>query len=191
MISVIIPFMDVMHYGKCLKRCVDSLNKQTADLEIIVSEHKPEKFIRKNYLLNKGFEKAKFDIIWHCDADFTLKDKTMLDRMAARLKEVIYPVFYSRVHNKYKIADGGPLIRKDTLKRHGYLDESLLGISLVTFPLLSWCIKNAEFEVCQDFIVNHFHKISAKKVHSKTRSKLKKLYSNLVNSNEFMFDLRQ
>ena len=191
MISVIIPYMADEHYSKCLDACLESLEKQTAELEIIISEHKPERYIRKNYLLNDGFEKSSGNIIWHCDADFTIDDKNMLQVMSDRLDEVIYPIFYSEMFKKMKIADGGFFGRRSVLKKHGHLDEKNIGISYVTFPLLNWCMKNTSFNVYEDFVVNHVQHDRRKKIHTPTRARLKSLYARVIRRYEYkMFDMR-
>lgn len=183
--------MRMPHYEKCIHECVASLERQTAKLEIIISEHPVDRFIRKNELLNKGLKKANCDIVWHCDADFTLDDKTVLERMVKRLDDVIYPFFYSAVHRKMKIADGGPLIRKNVLERFGPLDESAIGISWVTFPLLKWCMEKTKFQACIDFIVNHNHLYSVKKGHHKTRSRLRQIYKTTISDEKYkMYDMR-
>lgn len=191
MISVIIPLMDKFHYKKCVGECIDSLSQQSIELEIIVSEHKPQRFIEKNRLLNEGFKKASCDIIWHCDADFTLEDEYTLERAVDRLTDVVAPVFYSEKFKKMKIADGGLMIRRSVLERHGPLDEKLIGISYVTFPFLRWCMKNTDFKVCEDFIVTHRRFDSRKKIHHPTINKLRPLYKKTIDDKKYeMFDLR-
>jgi len=193
MISIIIPFMadTEEHYEKCLERCLESLNRQTAKIEIIVSKHDTERYIRKNYLLNEGFKKSKGNIIFHCDADFTFDDPNALQVASDRLDEVIYPVFYSPKFKKMKIADGGFFGRRSVLKRHGPLDEKSLGISYVTFPLLRWCMNNTAFDVFEDFIVNHVEHRRFKKVHAVTRARLVGIYKNTIRKNDYkMFDMR-
>jgi len=193
MISVIIPFMADTegHYQKCLDTCLASLAKQTAELEIIVSKHDTERYIRKNYLLNEGFKKSTGNIIFHCDADFTIDDPQALQIAVNRLDEVIYPVFYSPKFKKMKIADGGFFGRRSVLERHGPLDGKALGISYVTFPLLRWCINNTVLDVYEDFIVNHVEHRRFKKIHAPTRARLLSAYQCTVRRNAYkMFDMR-
>jgi len=193
MISVIIPFMADTegHYQECLDKCLVGLSKQTAELEIIVSRHDTERYIRKNYLLNEGFKKSNGNVIFHCDADFTFDDPDALQIALNRLDEVIYPIFYSPKFKKMKIADGGFFGRRSALKRHGPLDKKALGISYVTFPLLEWCIKNTAFDVHEDFIVNHVEHRRFKKIHAPTRARLVSKYKNVIRKNEYkMFDMR-
>lgn len=152
MISVIIPLMPLKPYDTQIVTCLESLKKQSAEHEVIVEEQKIERFIAKNKLLNQGVEKAKGDIIWFCDADFILHDDTLLERMETDLEDVIYPMFFSPVFEGYKIADGAPFIKKDVLSRFGKLDETLMGIGGVTFPLLSWCLSNTVFCCSSDYL---------------------------------------
>ena len=190
MISIIIPLMRVGNYEEKLEICIESLEKQTTDTEIIVSEHEPEKYIRKNYLLNKGFAKSKGEIIWHCDADYELEDKNILERMSKRLKEVIYPVFYSPWKKGYKIADGGPMVKREILGRYGMLDESSLGCNYVTFPFLKWCMENTDFEIARDFIVTH-NLGRGGRINYDTRSRLKPIYKETIERSEYeVFDLQ-
>lgn len=176
MISVIIPLMRLESYEMHLEDCIKSLERQTCRPEIIVSEHGIEDHIRKNYLLNRGFEKAAGDIIFHCDVDFTIEDDTTLERMSERLTDVIYPVFVSDITHKLKIADGGTFARKSVLERFGPLDESLIGINYVTFPLLLWCMENTDFKVYNDFIIIHNKAQNPNKVHRPTKRKLVDLF---------------
>jgi len=195
MISVIIPYMynsrSANKYHEFLKDCIKSLQRQTADIEIIVNEHKEEEHIRKNYLLNQGLRAAKGDIIWHCDADFTMDNQCVLEKAEGKLRETLYPVFYSRKYKKLKIADGGLMIRREVLERHGPLDETLFGISYVTFPLLKWCMDNTEFDVDPEFVITNNSIPSVKKAHKETRARLEPLYNEVIGRDEYqMFDVR-
>lgn len=145
--------MPLRPYDTQVVTCLETLKQQTAELEVIVIKQKIERFIAKNTLLNKGVSKAKGDIIWFCDADFILHDETMLERMGKDLEDVIYPMFYSPVFEGYKIADGAPFIRKDVLSKFGKLDETLIGIGGVTYPLLSWCLDNTVFRCSPDYLL--------------------------------------
>ncbi len=191
MISVIIPYMPD-GVTQTLNDCIRSLNEQTVKLQIIVERQDPDIYINKNKLLNSGLKKSKHDIIWHCDADFELEDNGILKKMVAKLNDVIYPVFYSQSHKKLKIADGGPLIRKQVLQRHGPLDESLVGISWVTFPFLKWCMENTKMKVAQEFYIKHNNGFGKKKGHQKTRSKLRSIYKEVTANEKYkMFDMRE
>lgn len=191
MISIIIPYMKHGDYEYHLERCIDSLKKQTASIEIIVSKHEPEKYIRKNYLLNEGLKRSSGNIIWHCDADFTLEDMQILEKMSNELDEVIYPVFYSPKYKKMKIADGGLMIKRCVLEKHGPLNESAIGINYVTFPILKWCMNNTNFEIRKDFIVTH-NKGGRSRIDYKVRSRLKPIHNSVVNHKKYeMFDLPQ
>ena len=193
MISVIIPYMykTGWMYHQWLERCLDSLSKQTAKPQIIISQHDEERYIKKNYLLNEGLKRASGDVIWHCDADFELEDETVLERMEKELKEVIYPVFYSKLYKKMKIADGGLMIKKSVLDRHGPLDENLIGIGYVTFPILKWCMDNTQFDVREDFVVSHNGKGGIPKAHRETKMGLKELYAEVIEREQYkMFDMR-
>jgi len=159
MISVIIPYMGIEPYKFQLGKCISSIKKQTADIEIIVVKQKPVvEYIEKTRLLNEGVAKAKGNIIWFCDADFLLPDKTMLKGMEAKLKkdslDCIFPMFYSAVFSGYKIADGGPFMKKSKLKEFGKLDESLIGIGGVYFDLLEWILDNDNFYCDPEFLIN-------------------------------------
>ena len=157
MISVIIPLMLLEPYATQVKDCLKSLEKQTAERQVFVEIHQVQEYNEKNRLLNQGIEKAKGDIIWFCDADFLLPNADLLERMEVKLKEdnldVIYPMFYSDSFRGYKLADGGAFIKKDVLAKFGKLDESLIGISNVTWPLLDWCLDNIKLHCSTEFLI--------------------------------------
>lgn len=180
MISVVIPLMPIKPYCDMVYDCIESLERQTVDIEIIVSKHEVEDYIRKNHLLNEGVKKSKGDIIWFCDADFTIDDKNFLKNMKKKLKDVIFPYFWS-IKGKLKVADGAPMVRKSVLERFGKFDESLIGISWVTFPFLKWCIKNTDFKCDKRFVVNHHRADCRKKRHFATGSKLRSTYHQVSN----------
>jgi hypothetical protein len=184
--------MPILDYPEHLVKCKNSLERQSAKLEIIISEHQPEKYIRKNYLLNEGFKKARGNIIWHCDADFTLTDPDALKNAAAKLEDVSCPVFKS-IKGHMKPADGGPLIRREILEHHGPLDESITGINFTTFPFLRWCIYNARFKVDSDFIIkNNSGGRLKNKINWKHRAKLKNIYREVISNEKFQVpDMRQ
>jgi len=124
--------------------CIYSISKNNGvEYEVILQTQEVEQYINKNKLLNDGFAKAKGDIIWHCDADFLI-DETFLKRMADALDNygIIWPMFWSPFAKGYKASDGGPFMWREVLEQHGPLDESLLGVSLVTFPFMKWCLEN-------------------------------------------------
>jgi len=188
MISVIIPLMRLPVYEKFLNGCIASLERQTCKPEIIVSEHPIEDKIRKNYLLNKGFERASNDIIWHCDVDFTIEDETLLERMAEKLTDVICPVFRSDISHLLKIADGGPMARREVFERHGPLDETLIGINYVTFPFLLWCMENTDFKVYDDFVITHNRAQGGpNKCDTGTRKKLKPVFEAAQSHQRYVY----
>lgn len=152
---------------------------QSAKPEIIVSQQPIEPKINKNRLLNEGFKKAKGDIIFHCDADFQLKDNKLLENAEKRLKETTYPVFRSSIDFKYKIADGGAFVRREVLERHGPLDESLTGIGYVTFPFLLWCIENTDFNIHRNFEIIHGCATVRRRVDHETKNRLKPVYDKV------------
>ena len=155
MISVIVPLMPIVPYSEQIDECVDLLKKQTAKPEIIVAVQPVERYINKNKLLNDGFAKSSGDYVVHCDADFRYDDSDLLKRMVDKLEsdglDVIYPKFLSRVSGKMKIADGGPLFRRTALLKYGKLDENLMGVSWVTFPLLLYALKRMKFHCSDEF----------------------------------------
>lgn len=157
MISVIIPLMPIEPYATQIDVCLENLEKQTAEHEVILEKQEIKEYIEKNKLLNQGIKKAKGDIIWFCDADFILFDPDLLKGMETKLRkddlDVIYPMFYSIAHRGYKIADGSAFIKKDVLSKFGKLDESLIGIGGVTFPFLTWCLENTGFHCSHEFLI--------------------------------------
>ena len=162
-----------------VRQCIESLKKQAADIEIIVEEQEVEEFINKNRLYNKGIARSSGEIIWFCDADYTLDDPNFLENMSDELDEVIYPCFYSRAKKDFKIADGGPMFKREVIERHGPLDESLIGISWVTFPFLKWCMDNTNFKYDKRFIINHHNFKIGRTRHQKTSSKLRPIYKEV------------
>lgn len=155
MISVIIPLMPVKPYSEQVKDCVRDIENQTADTEILVIKQEISDHINKCALLNEGFRKATGEYIWHCDADFLLPNKdflqSMLDKMEDDNLDVIYPMFYSRTFKQLKITDGGPFMRRKILEDYR-LNDTLLGVSYVTFPLLDHCLKK-RFHCSKEFVV--------------------------------------
>jgi len=144
MISIIIPLMPKEPYKTTVGNCIYSISKNNGvKYEVILQTQEVEQYINKNKLLNDGFAKAKGDIIWHCDADFLI-DETFLLRMKNALSEydVIWPMFYSNFGKGYKASDGGPFMKREVLEQHGPLDETMLGISSVTFPFMHWCLEH-------------------------------------------------
>lgn len=181
MISVVIPLMPIEPYKTQVLTCLDSIRKQDADFEVIISEHPIEKYISKNVLLNNGIEIASGEYVFLCDADFILEDKTLLKRMQESGYDVVFPMFESETHGQMKISDGGVFAKKKVLKRFGEFDESLVGISWVTFPFLSWCLDNAKWHCSEDFTikVDQTHK-SRKKRHNGTSAKMRPIYKKVV-----------
>ena len=185
MISVIIPLMPIPPYGEIILDAVEAVKNQTAKCELVIARQDIDSFINKGRLLNEGLVKASGEIIWHCDADF-LPEITLLKRMQEKLikdnLDVIYPMFYSNVHKQLKIADGAPFIRRSILRKFGSLDETLMGISWITFPLLKWCLNNCAFHCSDEFIINinETPQRIAGKRHHKTSGALRKVYKETV-----------
>ena len=164
MISIIIPLMPVEPWKTTVGDCIYSISKSVgAEYEVILQIQEVEKYINKNKLLNDGFAKAKGDIIWHCDADFLINE-TFLRRMEDALigdldlvyengYDVIWPMFYSNFVKGYKASDGGPFMKREVLEKLGPLDESLIGISLVTFPFMKWCLENVKHYASTDLTI--------------------------------------
>jgi len=159
MISIIIPLMPKEPYKTTVGNCIYSISKNNGvKYEVILQTQEVEQYINKNKLLNDGFAKAKGDIIWHCDADFLI-DETFLKRMSETLNgwalyegedeylsinlgyDVIWPMFWSNFGKGYKASDGGPFMKREVLEEYGPLDETMLGISSVTFPFMHWCLE--------------------------------------------------
>lgn len=158
MISIVIPLMPIDPYDRVVKECVASLDRQDAEKEIIIAEQQVERYILKNKLLNSGFSRSRGKVVFFCDSDFTFEDPTTLSRMQAKLDEgydVVFPKFYSEVYRDLKIADGAPCFKREVMMKHGPLKEGLKGISWVTFPFLSWCLKNTKYYCGDDIVVNH------------------------------------
>jgi glycosyltransferase involved in cell wall biosynthesis len=135
--------------------CIHSISKNNGvKYEVILQTQEVEQYINKNKLLNDGFAKAKGDIIWHCDADFLI-DETFLVRMSDALNgyDVIWPMFWSNFVKGYKASDGGPFMKREVLEEYGPLDETMLGISLVTFPFMKWCLDNKKHYASVDLTV--------------------------------------
>jgi hypothetical protein len=159
MISVLIPYLAYMPYKEQIKKTISDLERQTADIEIIVSEQPiKEKYtlIRKGKLENEGFAKAKGDIIFHCDADLIFNDSTLLKRMEYKLRgcdlDVIYPLFWSTTHTMDKISDGCPFMTREVREEYGPMNEDDLGISLAVFRLLHWLYYNKKFYSSDEFV---------------------------------------
>jgi glycosyltransferase involved in cell wall biosynthesis len=69
MISIIIPLMPIDPYDRVVKDCVESINKQNVNKEIIIVQQAVERYILKNRLLAEGFKRSKGDTVFFCDAD--------------------------------------------------------------------------------------------------------------------------
>ena len=177
--------MPVPPYSEQIAGCLESVSKQTAKTEIFVAEQPVERYINKNRLLNKGFKKSKGDLVFHCDADFRFPDSTLLERMEEKIKQekldCIYPKFHSKMYGETKIADGGGMFTQNALLKCFPLDESLLGISWVTFPLLNHCVKDLKFHCSDDFILEVDEKKGpVARRHGKTASRLRPLFKETV-----------
>jgi len=156
MISVIIPYLAYMPYKEQIKKTIEGLERQTADLEIIVSEQpivEKHTLIVTGKLQNEGFAKAKGDIIFHCDADILFNDETLLERMEIKLRDydVIYPLFWSATHKMYKLADGCPFMTREVREEYGPIDEDDLGVSPGVFKILHWLYYNKRFHASDEF----------------------------------------
>ena len=157
MISVLIPYLAYMPYKEQIKKTLNDLERQTADIEIIVSEQPIKEHhtrIRKGRLHNRGFAKAKGDIIFHCDADAIFNDETLLERMEFKLRnyDVIYPLFWSVPHKMHKLADGFPFMTRDVRQEYGLINEDDIGISLEEFRTLHWFYYNKRFHASNEFV---------------------------------------
>jgi glycosyltransferase involved in cell wall biosynthesis len=184
MISVIIPLMPIEPYRTQIDVCLDSINRQDAGVDIFVVRQRAGKYINKNLLLNAGIRDAKGKYIFLCDADFILDDTSILKRMQNKVDagtDVIFPMFLSETYKKLKISDGGVFTTRKLLDKFGELDESLQGISWVTFPFLKWCLDNVRWHCSDEFIieVDQSHK-SRKKRHAKTSAKMRPIFKMVV-----------
>jgi hypothetical protein len=185
MISVIIPIMPIMPYSEQIITTLEGLERQTADIEVIVCEQPVEQFINKPKLQNEGFAKSKGDIIFHCDADIIFKDKTILERMEEKLKDfdVIYPMFYSVVYEGFKLADGLPFMRREVWEEYGDNDETAIGISLESFPFLHWAYFNKRFHCSKEFMIEINKKPFVRivgKAHKPTQRRNKKIALEVI-----------
>ena len=156
MISVIIPYLAYMPYKEQIKKTIEGLERQTADLEIIVSEQpivEKHTLIRVGKLQNEGLVKAKGDIIFHCDADILFNDETLLERMEIKLRDydVIYPLFWSATHKMYKLADGCPFMTREVREEYGPMNENDLGVSSGIFKFVHWLYHNKRFHASKEF----------------------------------------
>ena len=181
MISVVIPLMPIKPYNVQVTKCQESILKQSAETEIIVVVQKTSRYINKNALLNKGVRESIGDHIFFCDADFTFPDRTLLERMSKKDVDVIFPMFMSKRYGALKISDGGAFMDRETIKRFGQLDESLQGISWVTFPFLKWCLNNTKWHCSDEFVimVDQDH-VSKKKRHGATSAKMRPVFKRVV-----------
>lgn len=185
MITVIIPLMPIKPYDTMVDECVELLRKQTAKPEVIVAVQQIDRYINKNKLLNDGMKKANGKFIMHCDVDFRLTDETLLQRMKEKIVkddlDVLYPKFVSQLTRKKKIADGGPMFTREGLWKVGKLDESLLGISYTTFPLLAYCLRYLRFDCTDDFMIEVLQAYaSSKRQNGQTAKRLRPLYKETV-----------
>lgn len=185
MISVIVPLMPIVPYTEQIGDCLNSLSKQTAKIEVFVVEQPVERYINKNRLLNQGFRKSKGEFVFHCDADFRLNDPTLLERMADKLTtnrlDCLYPKFLSQCSQKLKIADGGPMFTQAAMLQCYPLDESLLGISWVTFPLLYRAVTRMKFHCSDEFILDvEQTRGSVARRNGKTHSRMRPIYKETV-----------
>jgi glycosyltransferase involved in cell wall biosynthesis len=159
MISVLIPYLAYPPYTEQIDVVLDDLSKQTADLEIHISEQpvvgKHDR-ICKGKLHNRGFAESLGDIIFHCDADIRFHDETLLERMESKLREddldVIYPMFWSDKFKIAKLADGHPFMTREVREEYGPLNESDLGTSLQEFRILEWLYFNKKFHCSEEFM---------------------------------------
>jgi len=159
MISVLIPYLAYMPYKEQIKRTLSDLKRQTADIEIIVSEQpivEKHTKICKGKLQNIGFATSKGDIIFYCDADAIFKDETLLERMESKLRkdklDVIYPLFWSTHNNMNKIADGFPFMTREVREEYGPENENDIGISFTSFRILNWLYYNKKFHASDEFL---------------------------------------
>ena len=183
MISVVIPLMPIDPYDRVVKDCIESLNRQDAEKEIIIVQQNVEPYIMKNKLLNSGFSRSRGEHVFFCDADFTFDDPTFLSRMQAKLNDgydVVFPKFYSEVYRNLKIADGAPCFKRPVMSKHGPLKEELKGISWVTFPLLKWCLENTKYYCGDDIVLQHQRVGGKGKRNGKTGSAMRPIFKSTV-----------
>ena len=180
MISVIIPLMPVEPYRTQVKRCIKYINEQDTETEVLVQVQEESRYIGKNKLLNSGVAQASGEHIFFCDADFMLEDKTILRRMRESGHDVVFPMFYSETHKALKIADGGVFTTPDIMEMHGKLDESLEGISWVTFPFLEWALDNTDWHCSEDFVITVEPNNNLRKRHWPTTGNMRPIYRRVV-----------
>jgi len=185
MISVIIPLMPIEPYRTQLVSCVKSIKAQDVDIDINVMEQPIEDYIKYNTLMNAGVRQAKGKYLFFLGADFILEDKTVLRRMQEKIEttdiDVIFTMFMSNVSKQLKISDGGLFTTKDIMEKHGVLDESLVGISWVTFPFLEWCLDNVNWYCSDNFTVTVDQSVRVrKKRHANTHSQMRPIYKEVV-----------
>jgi len=176
--------MGIFPYVKTLPICLESLKKQTLRNEVIVSEHAKEDYIRLNYLLNKGVEKASNEWLFFCNADFRIPMTLLQDMFDAVFLddyEVIFPMYRGK-SKKLKMSDGSYFISKSLLRRFGLFDESLIGISRATFIFVDWALKNTRWHSSKDFQFEIIDHVSPKnKLHKPTYEKCKPIYRSVIN----------
>lgn len=183
MISVVIPLMPVSNYEVLLNDCLESLNKQTVNFKTLVVKQPVERYIEKNRLLNVGFKNSTTDRVFFCDADFVFEDRDFLKKMNEKLDEgydVVWPQFYSDVYEDYRIADGAPCFNREVMLKHGPLNESLRGISWVTFPFLAWCLDNTKYYCGEDIVLTHQRGKTKGKRNGSSASKVRPLFKQTV-----------
>jgi glycosyltransferase involved in cell wall biosynthesis len=183
MISIIIPLMPIDPYDRVVKDCVESINKQTVDKEIIIVPQAVERYILKNKLLNEGFKRSKGDTVFFCDADMTFDKPDFLSSMQSKLDEgydVVFPKFMSWKYDQLKIADGAPCFKRNVMLKHGALNTGLKGISWVTFPFLEWCLENTKYYCGDDIVVGHQRVGGKGKRNGQTASYMRPVFKRTV-----------
>jgi len=133
-------------YGNYIDDCMATLEAQTESLDIILSEHPKERWIRKNYLINQGVKRAKSSIIAVMDVDIRLPDTDFLENVADELSTYDIVFFCLEFDSgRKKFAEGCYMTRKRLMESYGDHDEDLLGIGGVTFPFLWWALQNTNW----------------------------------------------
>lgn len=174
MVSVIIPLMPIEPYATQVEETKACLDAQAEDCQVIVVEQPVEPFINKNKLLNRGFELAAGEFIWHCDADYLFGPELLVEMkgyLAATGKDVVFPMFPKK--DKWKIADGGPFMRREVMERHGPLDETILGINWTTYPFIKWVMDNCKWAASTDLRIRlNKSDVQVKKCHRPSAARM-------------------
>lgn len=184
MISVVVPLMPIHPYDQQVEVLLRSLHNQPGVCEVLVVEQEPEgrhPLIRMNKLFNIGIAKAKGSYIWLCGADFIVPRYTPLKMKSKCYSyyDAFLPMYQSPAIGNWKVSDGGVFMKRGVIEKHGPLDESLIGVSRISFPFLYWLLKNCKVgwsRVITFEINTHPKSKIFGKVHKKTREKCTPFY---------------